>query len=163
MTLNIAIKEEEQVVVFKLGKEEYCVPVNQVREVQSYLEPTRIPHTPSFVEGVINLRGQIIPIVDLNKRFGLGQTICNADSCFIVVEIDEETLGILVDCVLEVLRVSKGTFEAPPAKVVSSLNSAYIAGVGKWNQRLLILVDLAKILNTEEATEITESINKCLN
>jgi len=158
MTAHIAIKDEEQIVVFKLGKEEYCVPVNQVREVQSYLEPTRIPHTPSFVEGVINLRGQIIPILDLNKRFSIGQTICNADSCFIVVEINDETLGILVDAVLEVLRVPKGTFEPPPAKVVSTINSTYIAGVGKWNQRLLILVDLAKILNTEESAEIAESV-----
>lgn len=157
MAITTAVsKEELQVVIFKLGNEEYCVPVSQVREIQNYIPPTRIPDTPVFVEGVINLRGQIIPVIDLKKRFNIGIIEKTPDTCFIVVDMKDETLGILVDSVSEVVTLSKEIFEPPPAKVVSSINTSYISGVGKLPNRLLIALDLEKILSSDEIEELKQ-------
>src|SRR4051794_21867211 len=89
--------DELQVVVFTLDKEEYCVPVMQVREIVPHTQPTRIPHTPPFIEGVINLRGQITSVLDLRKRFGLPIAAYNEETRIIVVDLAEEALGFLVD------------------------------------------------------------------
>lgn len=146
--------EDIQVVVFKLGSDEYCVPVSQAREIQTYSHPTRIPNTPSFVEGIINLRGQIIPILDLKKRFGAGVTEINPATRIIIIDMDDELLGILVDSVSEVLKTNQSKFETPPMAVKSSINSGYISGIGQINNRLLILLDLEKVLNEDEIKEL---------
>lgn len=150
----IKISEEIQVVVFKLGEDEYCVPVSQAREIQTYSIPTRIPNTPDFVEGIINLRGQIIPILDLKKRFGSGITVVDSGTRVIIIDMAGELMGIVVDSVSEVLKLSENKFEAPPQAVKSSINNNYISGIGKIDSRLLILIDLAKILNEEEKEQI---------
>lgn len=148
--------EEIQVVVFKLGSDEYCVPVTQAKEIQIYQNPTRIPNTPNFVEGVINLRGQIIPILDLKKRFGSGKTDITNNTKIIIIELESEMLGIIVDSVSEVLKTSKNKFEAPPHAVKSSINSNYISGIGKIDNRLLIMVELEKVLNEEEIEQLVK-------
>ena len=149
--------EDIQVVVFKLGADEYCVPVFQAREIQTYSSPTRIPNTPEFVEGVINLRGQIIPILDLKKRFGAGSTEVNLGTRIIIIEIGEDILGILVDAVLEVLKIPQSRFEPPPSAVKSSINNNYISSIGKLDNRLLIMIDLTKVLNEDELSVIKTS------
>lgn len=151
---NAKSSEDIQVVVFKLGSDDYCVPVSQAREIQLYSIPTRIPNTPDFVEGVINLRGQIIPILDLKKRFGSGSTEINALTKIIIIDMDGELLGILVDSVSEVLKTPQSRFEAPPSAVRTSINNNYISGIGKIDERLLILLDLAKVLNEEEKEQL---------
>lgn len=151
---NAKSSEDIQVVVFKLGSDDYCVPVSQAREIQLYSMPTRIPNTPDFVEGVINLRGQIIPILDLKKRFGSGSTDINALTKIIIIDMDGELLGILVDSVSEVLKTPQSRFEAPPSAVRTSINNNYISGIGKIDERLLILLDLAKVLNDEEKDQL---------
>jgi purine-binding chemotaxis protein CheW len=151
---NAKSSEDIQVVVFKLGSDDYCVPVSQAREIQLYSNPTRIPNTPDFVEGVINLRGQIIPILDLKKRFGSGSTDINALTKIIIIDMDGELLGILVDSVSEVLKTPQSRFEAPPSAVRTSINNNYISGIGKIDERLLILLDLAKVLNDEEKEQL---------
>lgn len=151
---NTKSSEDIQVVVFKLGSDDYCVPVSQAREIQLYSNPTRIPNTPDFVEGVINLRGQIIPILDLKKRFGSGSTDINALTKIIIIDMDGELLGILVDSVSEVLKTPQSRFEAPPSAVRTSINNNYISGIGKIDERLLILLDLAKVLNDEEKEQL---------
>jgi len=157
--MNIKSSEEIQVVVFKLGTDEYCVPVSQAREIQTYSVPTRIPNTPDFIEGIINLRGQIIPILDLKKRFGSGATQINPTTRVIIIEMNNELLGILVDSVSEVLKISQNRFELPPSAVQTSINNNYISGIGKLNERLLILIDLVKVLNEEEIEQLTGSKN----
>ncbi|MFN8578416.1 MAG: chemotaxis protein CheW [Candidatus Sericytochromatia bacterium] len=152
--MNVKSSEEMQVVVFKLGTDEYCVPVSQAREIQIYSTPTRIPNTPSFVEGIINLRGQIIPILDLKKRFGAGATDVNSATKIIIIDMDGELLGILVDSVSEVLKIQQSRFEPTPNAVKSSINTNYISAIGKLNDRLLILVDLAKVLNEDEIEQL---------
>lgn len=161
---------EIHIVVFRLGGEEYCIPVSQVQEIQGYNKehpPRRMPNSPDFVEGIINLRGQIIPVLDLKKRFSIGKIEPTRETCFIVVELDQEKMGILVDAVLEVLRVPDDTFEPPPAKLSSSINTSYITGVGKLKSkdkdgkqekdlanRLVVLLDMEKVLNDEEIGEL---------
>jgi purine-binding chemotaxis protein CheW len=145
--------DELQVVVFTLDKEEYCVPVMQVREIVPHTQPTRIPHTPPFIEGVINLRGTITSVLDLRKRFGLGDASHNDDTRIIVVDLAEESLGFLVDTVSEVLRLPSNTFEPPPPQVVS-VDTTFIQGVGKVGDRLLILLDLEKVLSHTEMAEL---------
>lgn len=152
--MNMKSSEEMQVVVFKLGTDEYCVPVSQAREIQTYSIPTRIPNTPEFVEGIINLRGQIIPILDLKKRFGSGATEINAATKIIIIDMEGELLGILVDSVSEVLKIPQNRFEPPPSAVKTSINNNYISGIGKLNNRLLILIDLGKVLNEEEIEQL---------
>lgn len=151
---NPKSSEDIQVVVFKLGSDDYCVPVSQAREIQLYTNPTRIPNTPDFVEGVINLRGQIIPILDLKKRFGSGITDITATTKIIIIDMDGELLGILVDSVSEVLKTPQSRFEPPPPAVRTSINNNYISGIGKIDNRLLILLDLAKVLNEEEKEQL---------
>jgi purine-binding chemotaxis protein CheW len=113
------------------------------------MEITNVPRAPDFVEGVINLRGKVIPIVDLRKRFGLEGREHDKHTRIIVIEISMMIVGFVVDSVSEVLRIPANTVEPPPP-VVSGLESEYIEGVGNMDDRLLVLLDLNQLLSNEE-------------
>jgi len=151
--------EEIQLVVFKLKSGdlvcEYGVPIKKVQEIIPMTQPTRLPQVPDFVEGIINLRGKIIPIIDLKKRFGMEPSELTGQTRSIVIEIEGQTAGIVVDEVSEVLRLSTDTIEAPPA-VIGGITADYLTGVGKVGDRLLILLDVDKILNDVEKKELAE-------
>jgi purine-binding chemotaxis protein CheW len=118
-------------------------------EIIRTMEITKVPKAPIFVEGVINLRGLVIPIIDLRRRFGLQAKAGTTDTRIIVIEINGMTVGFVVDSVSEVLRIPASTVEpAPP--VVAGLDSDYISGVGKLQDRLLILLDLDKLLSADD-------------
>jgi len=134
-----------QLVSFNLGDEEYGVDILRVQEINRMVHITRVPKAPEFVEGVINLRGKVIPIVDLRKRFGLQAKPHDKNTRIIVVDIDGRTVGLIVDGVSEVLRFSMDTIEPPPP-MVTGVDAEYIWGVGKLEDRLLILLDLSKVL-----------------
>jgi len=138
-----------QLVSFKIGKEEFGVDILRVQEINKVISITKVPNSPYFVEGVINLRGKVIPIIDLRTRLGLEKIEHNKDTRIIVVEFDSVTIGFIVDSVNEVLRISKSITEAPP-ELVTGINSDYITAVGKLEDRLLILLDLNKVINTNE-------------
>ncbi len=146
-----ATKEKEvlQLVTFRLGQEEFSLDILKVQEIIRHMELTRVPRTPDFVEGVINLRGRVIPVLDLRKRFGLPDVEDTSATRIIVVEVDGVTVGFKVDGVSEVLRINADTVEPPPA-LVTNIESDYIKGVGKLDNRLLILLDVAKILSRSE-------------
>ena len=146
---------EQQMVVFGLGKEEYGVEITQVQEIVRLQEITKIPNTPEFVEGVVNLRGKVIPLIDMKKRFALLQTERTGDNRIIVINVKENTIGVIVDYVSEVLRISDDRIEPPPA-VVKSIGKEYLKGIGKINDRLLILLDLDKILSSSEQEMLKE-------
>lgn len=150
---EIKDNEELQLVVFKLGDEEYGVEITQVQEIIRMMETTRVPKAPNFIKGVINLRGKVIPVIELKKRFGLEE--CNVDdqTRIIVVEVQDYTVGMIVDCVSEVLRLSSKAIEPTPP-VFSNLSDEYIRGVGKMESRLLILLDLNKILSISEISDL---------
>ena len=144
-------KETEilQLVTFRLGNEEFSLDILRVQEIIRHMDLTRVPRTPEFVEGVINLRGRVIPVLDLRKRFGLPAGERTHETRIIVVDVDDKTVGFKVDAVSEVLRIPADTVEPPP-QLVTSIESDYIKGVGKLDGRLLILLDVSKILSRSE-------------
>jgi purine-binding chemotaxis protein CheW len=142
-----------QLVTFRLDNEEFGVDILKVQEINKMVDITRIPNAPPFVEGVINLRGKIIPIVDLRKRLGFDGRSFDKSTRIIVVELDGTVLGFIVDSVSEVLRISAGIVEPPPP-LVSGIESEYIEGVGKLDNRLLILLELKKVFTLTDKREL---------
>ena len=142
-------RELLQLVTFRLGNEEFSLDILRVQEIIRHMELTRVPRTPDFVDGVINLRGRVIPVLDLRKRFGLPSEERTNETRIIVVDVDNKTVGLKVDAVSEVLRLPADTVEPAPA-IVTGVESDYIKGVGKLEGRLLILLDVEKILTRTE-------------
>ena len=143
-----------QVIVFKLGNERYGVEISQVREIIKPTQITRIPNAPDFVEGVINLRGQITTIINLRKRFGMDPKPIDNDTRIIVVEYDNAVIGMMVDVVNEVKYLSKDDIEPLPNIVTARSEAKFLKGVGKLPDGLLILIDLNKVLSDEEVERI---------
>ncbi len=141
--------KQQQLVSFRLGVEEYGVSIMKVQEIIRMQEITRVPQMPDFIEGIINLRGNVIPIIDLRKRFGLAFGEKTIDSRIVVVTVRDRVVGVIVDGVSEVLRLSDEHIEPPPP-AVSTAGRDYIKGVGKLDKRLLILLEIDKILSSEE-------------
>lgn len=146
-----------QLVGFMIGNEEYAVDILKVQEINRIIQITKVPNSPEFIEGVINLRGKVIPILDLRIRLGMAKKEHDSHTRIIVVEIAQKTIGFIVDEVTEVLRIPRNVIEAPP-ELVAGAKSEFITGVGKLEDRLLILLDLDKIITTEE-TKVLTGIN----
>ena len=141
-----------QLVSFVIGDEEFAVSILAVQEINRMLQITRVPQSPPFVEGVINLRGKIIPVINLRGRFGMDRLENNDDARIIVVEVNARVIGFTVDSVNEVLRISADSVDAAP-QMASSVDSEYIQGVGKLEDRLLILLSLEKLFTNRELDE----------
>jgi len=139
-----------QLVGFLIGNEEYAVDILKVQEINRIVQITKVPNSPDFVEGVINLRGKVIPILDLRIRMGIGKKEQDSRTRIIVVEVAQKTIGFIVDEVTEVLRIPDNIIEPPP-DIVMVKKSEFITGVGKLEDRLLILIDLDKIISMEES------------
>lgn len=146
-------REVLQLVTFRLGNEEYSMDILKVQEIIRHMDLTRVPRTPDFVDGVINLRGRVIPVLDLRKRFGMPADEKTDETRIIVVDVDNSVVGFKVDAVSEVLRLPADTVEPPPT-IVKGAESDYIKGVGKLDNRLLILLDVARILSKSERDAI---------
>ncbi|EFI35717.1 CheW protein [Desulfonatronospira thiodismutans ASO3-1] len=144
-----------QMVTFNIGGEEFGVEILTVQEIIRMMQITKVPKAPDFVEGVINLRGKVIPVIDLRKRFGLDSRGHDKNTRIVVVEINKMIVGFIVDSVSEVLRIPADTVEPPPP-VVAGLDSEYISGVGKLEDRLLILLDLDRLLSREEKKVLSQ-------
>ena len=138
-----------QLVSFNIGTEEFGVDILKVQEINRMVDITKVPRSPDFVEGIINLRGKVIPIIDIRKRFNMELAEHDKNTRIVVVDIDGQVMGMVVDSVSEVLRIPASTIEPPP-EVVSSIDSDYIRGVAKLEDRLLIYLDLSRILSGEE-------------
>ena len=138
-----------QLVSFNCGSEEFGIDILKVQEINKSLKITKVPNAPSFIEGVINLRGKVIPVVCLRRKLGLEDKEADKDTRIIVVEISERTIGFIVDSVNEVLRIPKVITETPP-DLVLGIDSKYITSIAKLEDRLLILLDIDKVLSTEE-------------
>jgi purine-binding chemotaxis protein CheW len=146
-------KNDNKYLTFALGAEEYGVEILKVREIIGYMDITAVPQTPHYVKGVVNLRGQVIPVMDLRAKFGMETTEVTDETCIIVVEIAHETrklsTGIVVDRVREVLDIRAEAIEEPPA-FDSSVNTDFILGMGKVGDAVKILLDIDKVLIREE-------------
>ncbi|MNK72860.1 Chemotaxis protein CheW [compost metagenome] len=139
-----------QLVSFNLDTEEFGVDIGAVQEIVRMPEITKVPRSPDFVEGVVNLRGKIIPVVDLRKRFRLPLGEATKSTRIIIVTIGGKTVGMIVDGVSEVLRLDAASVEPPPEMVTTAIDSAFLKGIAKLEGRLLILLDLELILNQDE-------------
>jgi purine-binding chemotaxis protein CheW len=146
-----------QLVSFKLGKELYGIEITKVREIILITEITRIPETPVFLKGLINLRSTVIPVIDLRVRFGLPESDLSDESRIMVIQACGRTIGIMVDAVSEVLRVKHDQI-APPPPTVAGLGRDYLSGLVKLDDRLLILLDIDKIFGEDEMTAIKSSV-----
>jgi len=144
---------EEQVVVFGLGDELYGLDISRVQGIIKMPAVTRVPRAAEFVEGVINLRGEIVPIIDLRKRFGLGDHENSVDTRIINVEMGDHLVGLIVDAVEEVLNIPSDVIEPPP-DLVTTVDSAYLRSIAKLQDRLIILLDLDRVLSTVEQQAI---------
>ncbi len=151
--------EQLQLVTFEVTGEEFAVDILAVQEINRMMELTRVPQSPPEVEGVINLRGKIIPVIDLRKRFGQTGTEWNDESRIIVVEIHERIVGFIVDRVHEVLRISSSIVEPPP-DLVCSVDSDFIEGVGKLEDRLLILLDIERLFSQSVVNSMSSAAQK---
>jgi purine-binding chemotaxis protein CheW len=147
--------DEMQFVVFKLNHggqiSEFAIPISNVQEIIPLPVPTRLPQVPDFIEGIINLRGKIIPIIDLKKRVAMGEPDEEPvkDRRTIIIDMEGQTIGIIVDEVNEVLRLSTDSIDKPPA-VISGITAEYLTGVGKLDDRLLIMLNVDKVFNESE-------------
>ena len=144
-----------QLVGFRIGKETFGVPINLVHEIVRVPEITAVPDAPQYVEGVINLRGKIVSVIDLRKRFGEKRIERNRKNRILVAEIERKMVGLIVDAASEVLRVCPEEIEDPP-DVLDDAEIKYVTGVGKLKGRLVILVDLAKIMQKGELQRLGE-------
>jgi purine-binding chemotaxis protein CheW len=144
---------EVQLVVFQLGREEFAVEVTQVREIIRMQDITKMPKAPSFVEGIINLRGQIIAVIDLAERLNLEPAERGSETRIIVVEAGDIKVGMIVDSVSEVMRISVEDIEPSPA-LATDVEAVFLRGVVKQENRLIILLDLTRVLGTEEVGEL---------
>ncbi|MDD9912744.1 MAG: chemotaxis protein CheW [Alphaproteobacteria bacterium] len=147
-------RERLHLVTFRLLGEEFGLPILDVREIIRMTDITPVPQAPGFVEGVINLRGQIIPVVDLRKRFGISANEANEETRIIVVELRTAVIGLIVDEVSEVLRVPADTVAPPPSLVAGSIGSEYIKGIGHYDEKMIILIDMRKVFNEDEVGAI---------
>jgi purine-binding chemotaxis protein CheW len=144
---------EIQLVVFELANEHYGVMIADVESIIKMQAITRMPQAPDFVEGVTNLRGNVLPVLDLRKRFNLPVSEHDRDTRIIVVSINGVTMGMIVDAVSEVLRVPQDSVEPPPL-MVTTVNSSFITGIAKVNDKLIILLDLSKVLSIQESSDL---------
>ncbi|HEX2987576.1 MAG TPA: chemotaxis protein CheW [Chloroflexota bacterium] len=146
---------DDQLVVFRLATDHYGVGISAVESIIKMQPITEVPLAQQFVEGVINLRGKVVPVIDLRKRFGLGCEQVGKDTRVIVVNAGGVTIGMVVDEVSEVLRVDQGAVE-PPSPVVATAESAFVRGIAKVDERLIILLDLGRILTEEQRADLEQ-------
>lgn len=144
---------EKQFVIFKLDTEEYGIDIMNVREIAPYQDVSKVPNTPKFIEGVINFRGVVIPIINLKKRFSLSDQGIQPDTRLIVINLEDKQIGFIVDEASETVRLDDSEIEPAP-DLIAGVDRSYILGVGKKDKRLIILIDLVKILSADEIEKL---------
>lgn len=153
------ITQTSQYLTFILDQEIYAMDITQVREVLDFTKITKVPRMPDFIKGVINLRGGVVPVVDLRLKFGMSQAQKTVDTCIIIIEINiQETqtlLGIMADSVQEVMSMEPDQIEPAP-KIGTRLKTEFIKGMGKKNDEFIIILDSDKVFSTDELTIVQE-------
>ena len=146
---------EKQLVIFSLTSESYGVDIGTVSEIIRLQGITKVPRTPRFVEGVINLRGKVIPVVNMRKIFYLPDGEHTKETRIVVVDIEGQQIGMMVDAVTEVLRIPADSVE-PPSSLITTADSDYLLGIAKLKDRMITLLDLNKILSHDQAEKLSE-------
>ncbi|GFO54406.1 chemotaxis protein CheW [Geomonas sp. Red276] len=155
-----AITESAQYLTFRLGEETFALDVGKVREILDFTVVTKVPQTPPFMRGVINLRGSVVPVMDLRLKFGMTETTKTVDSCVIVVEMKLEddllVMGVLADAVQEVIDMAPEQIEPPP-RIGSKLNTDFIFGMAKHDQQFIIILDIDRVFAGEEVAVVAQA------
>ncbi len=151
--------KELQIVGFRVGRETFGIPIAQVHEIVRVPEITAVPNAPEFVEGVMNLRGKIVPVVDMRKRFGEQVPQPSNRNRVVVAEVDRKLVGLIVDTASEVLKIPSSQVEPAPS-VFQEGEVSYVTGMGKLRDRLIILIDLSKVLQHGELRPVTNGAAK---
>ncbi len=150
---------EGKYLTFVLGNEEYGIEILRVREIIGLMEITTVPQTPDYMKGVINLRGKVIPVIDLRLKFSMQEEDHTQETCVIVVEVNSTSIGLIVDSVSEVSDISSEEIEEAPS-FGQSIDTDFITGLGKVKDKVIIMLDIGVVLSAEEL-EIAENIAKC--
>ena len=153
---KVDVENSINLVTFKLGNNEYAIDIMQAKEIIKMEKITLIPNAPDYVEGVINLRGNIIPIVDLKKRFNLEENDGEKNTGIIIVKIDDVDMGIIIDAISKVVSISNSNIQPPPP-MLSGIGQKYIKGVAKLDDKLLVVLDLEKLIVGDDE-DIEENI-----
>lgn len=152
---------DQKLLIFALGTEGYGVSILKVKEIIGMLDITPVPRTPDFIKGVINLRGKIIPIMDLRMKFGMDQKEYDERTCIIVIEVNihgtQKLLGVVVDMVSEVVTISQDQIEPPPEYGSTGLDHNFILGIGKIKDRVVIILDIEDVFMCEEVLKMLDS------
>ncbi len=148
---------EKQLVIFELGAENFGIEIATVEGIVKLQEITKIPQAPMYMEGITNLRGSVLPVIDLQKRFGMVLQERTNETRIMVANVDGVKIGMIVSAVSEVLTIEDSVIEPPPP-MVSNINSEFIVGVAKIDKRLVILLDLAKVLSVEEKLQVAKVV-----
>ncbi|KAF5438132.1 purine-binding chemotaxis protein CheW [Candidatus Methanophagaceae archaeon] len=149
-------EETKPFVIFRLGDEEFGMDVTNIKEIARITKITRVPHTPDFIEGIINLRGSLSTVINLRKRFGFEPKEIDANSRIIIAELEDKPVGMLVDAATEVLRIPVSDIEATPELVTTEISKELLCGVGKVENRLIFLLDLKQVLAKKDLEELKE-------
>ncbi|QWR77977.1 chemotaxis protein CheW [Candidatus Magnetomonas plexicatena] len=148
-----------QFLTFKLDDEVFALHIEKIREVLEFTTVTKMPRTPEFMRGVINLRGSVVPVIDMKQKFGMSYTEKAVDTCVVIVEVGMEgekvILGAMVDSVKEVMELEQSAIEPPP-KIGTQLSNEYIEGMGKQDDEFVIILDIDKVFSTLDLTMVTE-------
>lgn len=149
---------EGKFLTFVLGNEEYGIEILRVREIIGLMDITTVPQTPDYMKGVINLRGKVIPVIDLRLKFSMQEEIHTQETCVIVVEVNNTSIGIIVDSVSEVLDIKSGDIEETPS-FGQGIDTNFIMGLGKVKEQIIILLDIESVLSSDEL-EMVEQLVK---
>jgi purine-binding chemotaxis protein CheW len=164
--IDLFIEDDEDIniqsnkyLMFTLGNEEYGIDIARITAIEELQQITVIPDMPDFVKGVINLRGKVIPAVDLRLRFGLEERGYDDRTCIVIVSINESTIGLIVDIVSEVHEIGKNDIEPPPSFKNASGKEQYISGLAKKGEEVKIILDVQKIISNEDKAILEQSNN----
>ncbi len=147
---------EGKFLTFVLGKEEYGIEILRVREIIGLMDITTVPQTPGYMKGVINLRGKVIPVIDLRLKFSMPEEEHTQETCVVVVEVNNTSIGIIVDSVSEVLEIKSGEIEEAPS-FGQGIDTDYIMGMGKVKEKIIILLDIEEVLSPEELEMVSQA------
>ncbi len=162
---EIDSNENNQYLTFTLEDEVFGLAIGKVREVLDFTSVTRVPQTPAYMRGVINLRGSVVPVMDMRLKFGMSKTVKTVNTCIIIAEIEMEgettVLGALADSVKEVLDLEPDEIEPPP-KIGTRLNTEFIRGMGKHNEEFIIILDIDKVFSADEISAVQGAFDEDL-
>ncbi|MCB1831098.1 MAG: chemotaxis protein CheW [Chromatiaceae bacterium] len=158
---SAADQEPLQLLTFLLDREVYGTDISQIQEVLEYRKVTPVPRTPDFMLGVINLRGNVVPVVDLRRQFGMHVSATNVDTCIIIVDVlvdgEKTAMGILADAVKEVISLGPGEV-SPPPRIGSRIDTRFISGMGKHDEEFIVILNLPRVFSQNEFEEMIDSI-----